>query len=1068
MSKKAIAIIKKCLKTKDAHLDLGNCGLTDRYVAEGTEVDNLLRQCTHLHTLILSTDWFDPFHNSSKNTGKPNYFTTHLSALQYLPELTKLVCAGTVDQPWMIQDMGWVATLRNLQELNLSFNKIYELKGLEHLPDLQLLDLSDNQISELKGLEALSNLQLFDISNNLVAELKGLESLINLQQLYIYNNRIVELKGLESLTNLQQLSTSYNLIAELKGLESLTNLKQLSINDNKIIELKGLESLTNLEQLYIARNHISELKGLESLISLQELSIYNNRIAELRGLESLYNLQKLSIHNNQITELRGIESLTDLQELSVSNNQLADITPLLQIPGFRNGKLSYDIESNPITTPPIEIVKQGREATISYLEQQSRKVWISKMALVGEGKVGKSTLLSALLGEPFMENRPTTHGMNIAQLHINHPDGNNLMSLNVWDFGGQDIYHSTHQFYHSADSLFVLVWNARIGFEAGKLYRWLEVIQSFAPEAPVIIVATETEERGSDLPKGDILARFSSDITFVDVDSRTAKGIDTLLQKIAEKSAALKYMGEPQPISWINAIDAIKQESGWYTTKDRIIDILSENKVPVTTQEGLLQYLHTMGEILYFPNDDELKNTIILKPVWVSEQVAKILDSEELSANAGWLKKELMEKLWTDVEPDVQYKLIRLMENFDLSYRTEDNDEISLVVEKLNWQEPETYMQDWHDRKGQNEIIFRYQLDTIPPGIPTWFVARTHRFTTKVQWKNGVVLSDNKGSIGFLHVSRESKQIWLKVRGQMPYYFFALLRDAIELTLSRFSGLKTNISIPCWGHGGTPCTHFFDLKQLEGRLIAHKPRPIIECPVGAMSGAEDLDVPKLLFGLSFAPGDTKLTEMSVEQIRKVIAEENEKQNEDLKKLWQLDFLKLYHAVQEIQDQTCPNIFLLSEEIADGLNTDIVFIHYKMHLCCQAPGHIHTVGEPYTIKVPREWIKAVAPYYNGLLKMLKLTMPVLIPATKDVLDKISYESIEAHLELTKGSVDVLTDGKSHNSFDLEIPGKDMPIRHIRQILDKADPKMEWRGLQRTITPEGHILWLCPQHYHEYRR
>ncbi len=44
----------------------------------------------------------------------------------------------------------------------------------------------------------------------------------------------------------------------------------------------------------------------------------------------------------------------------------------------------------------------------------------------------------------------------------------------AWDFGGQDIYHATHQFFLTNRGLFLLVWNARqgLGDTAGWTTGW--------------------------------------------------------------------------------------------------------------------------------------------------------------------------------------------------------------------------------------------------------------------------------------------------------------------------------------------------------------------------------------------------------------------------------------------------------------------------------------------------------------------------------------------------------------------------------------------------------------------
>lgn len=46
---------------------------------------------------------------------------------------------------------------------------------------------------------------------------------------------------------------------------------------------------------------------------------------------------------------------------------------------------------------------------------------MAKVLLVGEGNVGKSSLVAALKGERFVDGRPTTHGIQISALSFRHP-----------------------------------------------------------------------------------------------------------------------------------------------------------------------------------------------------------------------------------------------------------------------------------------------------------------------------------------------------------------------------------------------------------------------------------------------------------------------------------------------------------------------------------------------------------------------------------------------------------------------------------------------------------------------
>ncbi|MEN8220767.1 MAG: hypothetical protein ABFS56_31325, partial [Pseudomonadota bacterium] len=88
-----------------------------------------------------------------------------------------------------------------------------------------------------------------------------------------------------------------------------------------------------------------------------------------------------------------------------------------------------------------------------------------------------TSLLRILRGEKFNPQEPTTHGLKTKSLKIAHPSQTNVtMQLNTWDFGGQQIYHATHQFFLTNRSLFLLTWHAGMDFEAGKLRYWLDTL----------------------------------------------------------------------------------------------------------------------------------------------------------------------------------------------------------------------------------------------------------------------------------------------------------------------------------------------------------------------------------------------------------------------------------------------------------------------------------------------------------------------------------------------------------------------------------------------------------------
>ena len=88
------------------------------------------------------------------------------------------------------------------------------------------------------------------------------------------------------------------------------------------------------------------------------------------------------------------------------------------------------------------------------------------------------------------------------------------------------------------------------------------------------------------------------------------------------------------------------------------------------------------------------------------------------------------------------------MERFDLSYEIPDDAENrSLVVEQLSL-DPVPFEDRWntlHPNAGFREIRMKFDpQSTRPAGIPGWFIARSHRFTTHKHWKYGALFQDNR------------------------------------------------------------------------------------------------------------------------------------------------------------------------------------------------------------------------------------------------------------------------------------------------------------------------------------
>ncbi len=69
-----------------------------------------------------------------------------------------------------------------------------------------------------------------------------------------------------------------------------------------------------------------------------------------------------------------------------------------------------------------------------------------KVIFLGEASAGKTSLVKRLMNEAFDSQESQTHGIRIRQASFAMSDGEQV-TAHLWDFGGQEVMHATHQFF---------------------------------------------------------------------------------------------------------------------------------------------------------------------------------------------------------------------------------------------------------------------------------------------------------------------------------------------------------------------------------------------------------------------------------------------------------------------------------------------------------------------------------------------------------------------------------------------------------------------------------------------
>ncbi|MDI5966837.1 COR domain-containing protein [Streptantibioticus silvisoli] len=804
------------------------------------------------------------------------------------------------------------------------------------------------------------------------------------------------------------------------------------------------------------------------------------------ALGSLTNLTRLDLSMNGLTVLPDfLGDLTNLTSLGLSGNELTDLPDSL-------GQLArldlLALAGNPWVGLPPEVRTQGARAVTAYLRERaasgSERLWRSKLLIVGEATVGKTSLFKRLTDGEYDRAEPQTHGVHVEDVELEHPDRPGVvMRLSAWDFGGQLEYRATQRFYLTERSLFVLVWNARARWRDGKLLAWLDSITARAPHAPVLVVATHADDASAATLPEDLRTTYPGVVGIHEVDSRTGRGIDALREAIRTHAAALPLMGAEWPRAWARSADAVRALPGVRVGIGEANEVLAAAGVTrPDAQETVMRALHDLGDVVHFRDDRELASTVVLKPTWLDGRITAVLDSEPVARGRGLLGRDEAKRLWGEREPDLIDLLPRMMERFDLAYRVGDPDssgDVALIVERLADARPDDVEKEWA-RAGEPpesvEVGYAFRLRSRQAGIPSWFIARMHRYTTGLHWSRGVLLHDRDPEHPAWALVEDDDSdrptVSIRVRGRFPVSFLSVLADGFkQIVQQRYAGLVTATLVSCTCRGrGEPCGHHFSFDELM--YEAHDRAPDATHQVRCQVSRQKLDARGLLAGLP----DNGMTR-SLRRVEEAVAEGR------ADTLRVLDTVRLLTNSRTQAGVHCPSLFDVEAVRRSWYGGRRV----RVRLWCEwpysgdsdlgLPGGPHRLpdGEGvYTFSQLPHGVRDFLPYLKFLIAGLGILAPVVTPglfgATKEVT-----EQVLRGLETGDKLLDTLPDrwpGPDGRPGDAEPLSRRAILpahfRELRKALEELDPATHWGGLNEAIRPEDQsIVYLCPAHYEALR-
>lgn len=804
----ALSRIKKCQVIGGKSLDLSGLRLTS--------LPDELFQLTSLHSLDLSFNFLQILPSSWGYLASLVMLDLNSNQLLELPsELGQLALLQELNLSYntlktLPSELGLLTKLRILF---LSGNQLNSLPAeLEQLTNLRALVVRDNHLLELpSALGKLTLLQELDLSENLLEELPNeLGQLSELKFFNLNNNQLRKLpREFGQLTSLEKLEVSDNQLHTLPAdLGKLNKLKDFNISGNQLHKLPSeLCQLSALSSLSLSYNLIRELpRDLAQLTQLKALQLQSNDLHDLpSSIGHLAELKELYLGNNQIKDLPPeMGLLTKLKALDVNNNQLKGLPPEL---GLLRTLLLLDLSDNELKELPLELGKlsglkqiylqdnpdldlpsdvlgpthlqvsivkgmlpASPKAILDYYfarqEQGEKPMQELRILLVGRGRVGKTSLINRLKGKAFNQLENETGGICVDKIEVSCSQG--VATGHLWDFGGQEFLHGTHQIFLSERCLYLLVLEGREGNWETETDYWLRFIQSFGGDSPVLIVLNKFDQHPFSIDQHRLKERCPEIVGFVETDASTDLGIRQLENLISATVAEMKDVWLGVPKKWHAVKVALEEMHQSFFEYSEYVSLCNKQGIfEQQHQESLAISLHHLGIALNFRDHHRLRHTSVLKPAWLTNAIYGLIRFAQKKDCHGILEKRWLHealKPSEDYPPERYDYVLDLMAKFEVAFTLDEIGTRWLIPELLPETQPEAFTQFRSERVKR--LRFTYP-DALPAGLLPRLIVRTHEMSEKHQewrWRTGVVL-EWQGCQALVRLNRLQRQTEVIVIG---------------------------------------------------------------------------------------------------------------------------------------------------------------------------------------------------------------------------------------------------------------------------------------------------------------
>lgn len=424
-----------------------------------------------------------------------------------------------------------------------------------------------------------------------------------------------------------------------------------------------------------------------------------------------------------------------------------------------------------------EIIAAGPDAIMAFLEADSlARLAEARVILLGDGEVGKTSLIRRLHGEALKAKEPPTPGVEIREW--DETVAGKPLHVHYWDFGGQVFLHASHQFFLREKCVHVILLKARSAGERELVEYWLEHVRVFGHGAPTLIVQNQVDalDKGMATPLPfdchEIQRRYPFVKGFFNLSCAKDWGLAELKAAIFAQLADKKILDEQTPEAWFHLKTHLRRElhdqRRSFIDSARYSELCDAAAIDEAGKKAALDALDQLGVALHFPEVDP--DWYVLDPAWLTQTIYHLLWRSDHQDWRGNLSVAALEQIFNAkldpkapvVPPDKFPALLKLLVCFELAYESKGrpgNYRVPMLAPETAPALPQP--------TGESVVVTAKMETFLPPALFYRFVTQCGaEIVGEKLWRDGCFLSHG-GAEALIRYERQARAIRIEVWGGM-------------------------------------------------------------------------------------------------------------------------------------------------------------------------------------------------------------------------------------------------------------------------------------------------------------